>query len=125
MDSESPRARRRSASVSFCNVTFASTPLKKTKKQQSATKRLLVAGTGTKLPLDGTAKKPDRCQHSLPGGKRCQAQDKTIPLGRRLIPYPPPYEGSMNRYYFDIDDISAYFQRCGKLSLRNGKHVRR
>ena len=26
----------------------------------------------------------------------------------------------MNRYYFDIDDISAYFQRCGKLSLRNG-----
>lgn len=27
-------------------------------------------GTGTKLPLDGTAKNPDRCQRSLPGGKR-------------------------------------------------------
>lgn len=31
---------------------------------------MLAAGTGTKLPLDGTAKNPDRCQRSLPGGKR-------------------------------------------------------
>lgn len=40
-------------------------------------------------------------------------------------PFPDPCGRIGNRYYFNINDVNAYFQRCGKWSLRNGKYVRR